>query len=137
MERRGGETQILKSESKLGQGVVALKGGNLYIYIQDLLQNFIGCNYHTQSSTLSFENKKNSLEMGGNDFYIGVASKKCPFFRNLPQKNAPRPPIPRIGPDTNKVFQVGLKGGGRRILLAGILTIQCFCDVGQHSLNIY
>ena len=36
-ERGGGETKILKSGSKLGQGVVALKGGNLYIYIQDLL----------------------------------------------------------------------------------------------------
>ena len=32
MERRGGETKILKSGSKLGQGVVALKGGT-YKYI--------------------------------------------------------------------------------------------------------
>ena len=37
---------------------------------------------------------------------------------------------------TNKVLQVGLKGGGREILLEGILTIQCFCNAGQHSLNI-
>ena len=39
----------------------------MYTYIQDLFSNFIGCNYHTQSSALEFSKTK-SLEMGENDF---------------------------------------------------------------------
>ena len=35
-----------------------------------------------------------------------------------------------------RFLQVGLKGGGRGILLGGILTIQCLCHAGQHSVDI-
>ena len=39
MERRGGETKILKNGSKLGQGVVALKGGEpIHIYTGPILE---------------------------------------------------------------------------------------------------
>ena len=53
---------------------------------QSLFSTFIGCDYRTQSSSLSFEEKSFSLEMVKNDICLGSASKQNTLFfpENVP-----------------------------------------------------
>ena len=58
-----------------------------------IFQNFNGCNYHTQSSPLSFE--KIIIRNGWKWLlFRGCKQTKCLFFRNLPQKMHPGPQYP-------------------------------------------
>ena len=64
-----------------------------------------GCHYRTQSSALSFE-KNIFSKIVKNNICLGGASKQNALFsENVPPKNAPLPPMPRIGPvRTPKLF---------------------------------
>ena len=81
-----------KKEKKIGNPNLGPKAGPIL--------DLVGCNYRTQSSALSFS--KNIIIRNGQKLHLFRGCKqtnKMPFFfRKFALKNAPMPPMSRIGP---------------------------------------
>ena len=65
---------------------------------QGLFLTFVGCNYRTQSSALSFS-KNIFIRNGKNGIcLVGASKENILFFRKCALKNAPMAPMSRIDP---------------------------------------